>query len=183
MHVAIGIGSNEGDSPGIVRRALGMLERAGLKRLRVSLFYWTTPVDCMPETPPFLNGAVTGAWNGGVNDLLGVCKRIERDLGRPSSHSSKEARTIDLDILLFGDRVMRADRLCVPHPNLVKRLFVLAPLAEIAADWPVPPGERTVGELCKQLRSQLGEQTCAALVRPAGRLDDIRQDSSRKKNG
>ncbi len=173
MKAAIGIGSNLGESPLLIRQALEVLEREGLGACRVSTFYRTVPVDCVPGTPPFLNGAVTGDWKRSANELLALCKKIERRLGRPGVHSSREARTIDLDLLLFGDRVLRQEGLNVPHPNLGRRLFVLAPLAEIAGEWRVPPRGPTVRELFDRLARRLGPEACAAAVRPLGDLAEL----------
>ncbi|NOY79432.1 MAG: 2-amino-4-hydroxy-6-hydroxymethyldihydropteridine diphosphokinase [Kiritimatiellaeota bacterium] len=173
MNAAIGIGSNLGDSPALIRRALEMLEQGGLEACRVSTLYRTVPVDCVPGTPPFLNGAVTGRWKKNAGELLALCKRIERRLGRPRVHSSREARTIDLDLLLFGDRVLRDEGLNVPHPRLGRRLFVLAPLAEIAGDWRVPPQGTTVLQLLEHLVRELGPDARAVGIQPLGQRDEL----------
>ena len=80
-------------------------------------------------------------------DLSAMVKRIERSAGRVRSGVRWSARTLDLDLLLFGDEVLRRPRLVVPHPGLVVRRFVLAPLAELCPDRVVPGTGRTVAQL------------------------------------
>ena len=154
LPVAIGLGANLGNPRAAIRQAVGLLVQRGLRGLRASGLYESEPVDCVAGTPVFLNAALTGIWAGGAEALLILCQAIERQLGRPAAHSSREARVIDVDILLFGGSVVQQPRLIVPHPRLRDRLFVLLPLAEIAGDWLVPPGNETVARLCQRLAAQ-----------------------------
>ncbi len=150
LSVAIGLGSNLGDPVGCIYRAVRRLMRSGLQDIALSSLYETAPVDCVPGTPNFVNAALTGKWSGEASALLSDCHSIERALGRPRAHSSSEARTIDIDLLLVDDYVAHDEDLKVPHPLLTKRLFVLVPLCEIAPLWEVPGVNRTVGDLCAE---------------------------------
>ena len=111
----------------------------------------TKPVDCIPGTPDFINTAVIGQWEGTPLELLAVCQRIEREAGRPAVHSSREARLLDIDVLLWGTETLSLPNLIVPHPRMHLRRFVLEPLAAIAPDWIVPPFNKTVAQLLKNL--------------------------------
>ena len=136
--VALGLGANLDDPAGRILAAVERLRAGGLTRLRLSPLYETPPVDCTPGTPPFLNGALTGEWAESAADLRQLARRIEIDLGRPPAHSSREARCIDLDLLLFGPARLVTSELTLPHPRLSRRGFVLVPLADLAADWFLP---------------------------------------------
>lgn len=138
--VAVGLGSNLGDRGANLRRALALLGERALSGLRASTFLETAPVDCAPGAPAFLNAACTGFCRLSPRALLEVCQEIEIELGRPRRHGYHADRSIDLDLLLYGDWTLAAPGLCVPHPELARRDFVLAPLAEIAPDWRLPGG-------------------------------------------
>lgn len=142
--VAIAFGANLGNPRETIARALGQLLAAGVADLRVSDLYESQPVGCVPGTPPFVNGAVIGRWPGTPHELLHACQRIETAAGRPILHSQREARVLDLDILLFGKLQLALPELTIPHPRLVERLFVLVPLAQVAATWTVPGTVLTV---------------------------------------
>ncbi|OPZ25325.1 MAG: 2-amino-4-hydroxy-6-hydroxymethyldihydropteridine pyrophosphokinase [Lentisphaerae bacterium ADurb.BinA184] len=149
--VALGLGANLGDPPATFMRAVELLAAGGFEKAVLSPLYQTVPVECEPGAPPFCNAALTGDWPGGIAALLDLCQAIERQLGRPAAHLSRESRPIDIDILLAGERVVSSPRLRLPHPRLRRRLFVLIPLRDIAPDWPVPPGRQTVAALCERL--------------------------------
>jgi len=151
QRLALGVGSNLGDALAVIRTACTLLAEGGLAELVVSPLYETAPRDCVPGTPSFTNGAITGLWSGSPEQLLDLCHGIEARLGRPFPHSSQEARTIDLDILLFGDRQWRAERYQIPHRQLAKRLFVLVPLRDVAAEWHIPPKGTTVACQCERV--------------------------------
>ncbi len=127
----IALGGNIGDVPAAFRRAASALSGAGFYVLRLSSFYQTSPVDCPPGTPDFTNAVLTGFWDGSPEDLLHLCQRIEADNGRPNNHGYHVARTLDLDIILFGSRRIRTPELTIPHPRAAERDFVLIPLREI----------------------------------------------------
>ena len=97
--------------------------------------------------------ACCGKWGGTPEELLDLCQRIECEAGRPALHSSREARVLDCDIIIFGDLQMTTPRLIIPHPRARQRFFVLEPLAELAPQLRFPDGV-TVAEALAQLRGQ-----------------------------
>ena len=150
VRVAIALGSNLGDRRGHIEFALDQLQ-ADLEHLRASSLVETEPVDVHEPQPPYLNGAVVGETVLSPERLLAVLHRLERARGRarPSRHA---ARTLDLDLIFYGDQRIDTRTLIVPHPRFRERWFVLAPLAEVAGDWKDPVTGQTVGELLKGLR-------------------------------
>ena len=128
----LGLGSNVGDRELHLRRALDRLSTPGLRILRVSPIYETEPVDYANQRW-FLNLVVEAETSLFPVQLLAHISRIERGLGRVRT-VPKGPRTIDIDILLYGQRVVRSARLEIPHPRLAERRFVLAPLADLAPD-------------------------------------------------
>ena len=130
-HVYLALGSNVGDRLGVLR--------AALERVRLSIAVdavssvWDTAPELVTEQPRFLNAVVGGWTQRDPFELLAEFKRIERDLGRTPG-LRYGPRALDIDLLLYDAwRVMSAE-LDVPHPRMGERVFVLAPLAEIAPD-------------------------------------------------
>ena len=140
------MGGNLGDSARIFEEAASGLAAGGVENLRVSGIFRSAAVDCVPGTPDFCDRALTGEWAGGAGELFQLCQRLEREAGRPAVHSSRESRTLDLDLILFGDRRIDQPGLIVPHPRARLRRFVLEPLAEIAPDWIFPDCGKSVRE-------------------------------------
>ena len=99
-----------------------------------------------PTTTPFLNGVVVGETTLAPGDLLAALLAIERMRGRQRPHRHA-ARTLDLDLILYGDWVVNQPGLAVPHPRFRERRFVLAPLAEVAGEWVDPVTGQTVSAL------------------------------------
>ncbi|MCK6460724.1 MAG: 2-amino-4-hydroxy-6-hydroxymethyldihydropteridine diphosphokinase [Planctomycetes bacterium] len=146
---AFGLGSNLGDRRAHLDAAVEGLAAAG-QVLAVSSFRETEPVGGPPQ-PRYLNAAVTVETERSPRDLLALAQELERRAGRTRGVRFGP-RTLDVDLLLFGDLLLEEPLLVVPHPRLGERLFVLEPLAEIALDWPVPGTGRTVSELLADLR-------------------------------
>ena len=145
--VYIGLGSNLGDREATIRAAVDRLRaHPQIKVTAESSLIETAPVGGPAGQPTFLNGAAALETDLEPDALLDVLKGIERDLGR-RPRTRWGPREIDLDVLLYGDRVIETARLTVPHPRLAQRRFVLAPLSEIAPDARDPVTGRTVREM------------------------------------
>jgi 2-amino-4-hydroxy-6-hydroxymethyldihydropteridine diphosphokinase len=138
----IGLGSNLGDREENLRGALERLNELG--RVRVSSFRETEPVG-VTDQPRFVNAAAELETDLSPQDLLARLLEIERDLGRDRARERRWGpRTIDLDLLLYGDQVLDEPGLKVPHPRLDERRFVLEPLHELAPELSLPDGRRVV---------------------------------------
>ena len=149
--VVLALGGNLGDVANTFRQAAAALTQAGLTELKCSSFYRTVPVDCPPGTPDFLNAVVIGNWNGPVEMLHAITKNLEKKFGRPSLHGRHTSRTLDIDIILFGEAIVETPELTIPHREAARRRFVLEPWAEIAPDRIFPGTGRTVRELLAEL--------------------------------
>lgn len=143
--VYFSLGSNLGDREAYLRRALDALGVAGGRVLRVSSIRETEPVD-VREQPKFLNLVAEAETDLFPKQLLARTQQIERELGRART-LPKGPRTIDIDILLYGNLVMDTPELTIPHPRMAERLFVLEPLAELAPELRHPATHRTVREM------------------------------------
>jgi len=143
--VYLSLGSNLGDRESNLRAAVERMAAEEIAVLRVSPVYETAPVDYR-EQPWFLNMVVEADTRLFPMQLLARIGRIERALGRVRS-VPKGPRTVDIDILLYGNAVIRRPRLEVPHPRMAERRFVLAPLADLAPELRHPVARRTVREL------------------------------------
>ena len=133
----VGIGSNLGDREGQLRTALKVLAAEdGIEVVAVSELRETEPVGLV-EQPRFLNGAVRLSTELSPQELLGRLLAIEQRLGRVRKERYGP-RTIDLDLLVYGDEVVETPGLTVPHPRLHERRFALEPLAELEPDLVIP---------------------------------------------
>jgi 2-amino-4-hydroxy-6-hydroxymethyldihydropteridine diphosphokinase len=143
--VAIALGSNLGDRQAHLSWAV---ERMGewLDGLRVSSFIETEPVGVDEPQPAYLNAAVVAETTLEPDDVLQRLLALERDRGR-TRPGFRASRTLDLDLILYGDRVIDTPGLTVPHPRFRDRAFVLVPLAEIAPEWRDPVTGKTVSSL------------------------------------
>jgi len=147
--VLVALGSNCGDSLAIVRGAITDLAQFARGELRASHLWRTSPVDCPPDSPDFVNAVVAFEARDGLSadDLLDALKALERAHGRAAPRRRNAPRELDLDLLLFGAERRDDARLTLPHPRAHLRRFVLAPAAEVAADVVWPGAERTVADL------------------------------------
>ncbi len=142
--VYLSLGSNIGDREKNLRAAIVSLENANVRVTRVSSFYETEPVD-LREQPWFLNCVVEGTTEVPALELLHALRRIEARMGSKKL-IAKGPRLIDMDILLYGDETIDTPELQVPHPRMLRRKFVLAPLAEIAPNVKHPSWNGTAAE-------------------------------------
>jgi 2-amino-4-hydroxy-6-hydroxymethyldihydropteridine diphosphokinase len=150
--VAIALGSNLGDRRGHLAWAVLQLGQY-LHNLRASPPVETEPVDVPDPQPPYLNAAVTGETSLTAVELMEVLGRLERERGR-QRRSYRAARTLDLDLILYGAEVIDAPGVTVPHPRFRERRFVLQPLASLAPDWNDPLTGSTVQELLDVLNQK-----------------------------
>ncbi|MFQ5817415.1 MAG: 2-amino-4-hydroxy-6-hydroxymethyldihydropteridine diphosphokinase [Terriglobia bacterium] len=151
--VYLSLGSNRGDRAANLERALAALGEAGVAVRRRSAVYETEPLD-VPDQPWFLNCVVEVETELMPLGLLRAVERIERQLGRNRSGALPAPRTIDIDIVLFGNHVVRSPELTIPHPRLAERRFVLEPLRELAPELRHPITRKTPAEMLAELTSR-----------------------------
>ena len=154
--VFLGIGSNLGDRLATISRAIQGLSR--LPRIRVvqmTTIFETQPIGGPPQ-PGFLNTAVEIETDLPPLELLDRLQDLERALGRQPSEIRWAPRAIDLDILLYDQRILNDDRLTIPHVQLHRRRFALEPLAQLAPEVMHPVLRKTIRELLAGLPSTAG---------------------------
>ncbi|MBS1839934.1 MAG: 2-amino-4-hydroxy-6-hydroxymethyldihydropteridine diphosphokinase [Acidobacteria bacterium] len=128
--VYLSLGSNLGDRVAMLRTGIDALTSAKVLVRKISSFYETEPVDFLDQ-PWFLNCVVEAETSLPPQELLRTLRGIESSIGSKKEFS-KGPRLLDIDILLYGDETIDSPELQIPHPRMVRRKFVLAPLAEIA---------------------------------------------------
>lgn len=149
----IALGSNLADPLHQVNCALQALaDLPGSRRIATSSFYRTPPYG-PADQPDFLNAVIALDTQLTATDLLTQTQRIECEQGRIRKAERWGPRTLDLDILLFGDQTIRSERLTVPHYDMHNRAFMLLPLVEIAPEITLPDGTRAA-DLLARLDSQ-----------------------------
>jgi 2-amino-4-hydroxy-6-hydroxymethyldihydropteridine diphosphokinase len=147
----VAVGANLGDRRANIERAVQILnETDGVEVTRVSSLLENQAVGGPPGAPDFLNGAIELRTTLSPRDLLDRLLNIEQALGR-QRREKWGPRTIDLDLLLYGDDVIDQPHLHVPHPRLHERRFVLQPLAEIAPDVVHPTIRKSITRLLSEL--------------------------------
>ena len=138
MRAYVGLGSNLGNREKMLRRALELLEADDdIRVVAISTIRETDPVE-IEDQPRFLNAAAAIETELGPKELLGRLLGIELTLGRTREGPRYGPRTIDLDLLLYGDEVVDGPGLHVPHPRLAERRFALEPLRELDPELVVP---------------------------------------------
>lgn len=149
--VFLSLGSNVGDRQQNLRQAMAELSKlSDTKLVQASSLYRTQPVDRIDQ-PEFLNAAAEIETGWEPEELLAALQGIEALLGRVRQERWGP-RTLDLDIIYYGSRILKSPRLEIPHPRAQQRAFVLAPLAEIAGSWVDPVLGITVREMWERLK-------------------------------
>lgn len=153
MRAGIALGSNLGERRANLRAARAQI--IALPKIEgpvlASSIYETEPVACAADAEMFLNAVMEIGYAGEAIGLLQSLRDIEAGLGRPARHERNASRTLDLDLLYFGDLVLATPALELPHPRLRARRFVLEPLAEIRPDLILPSERECVGDLLGKL--------------------------------
>jgi 2-amino-4-hydroxy-6-hydroxymethyldihydropteridine diphosphokinase len=142
--VFIGIGSNIGDKYKHVSEALDLL-KVNCDIMDISSCYLTTPIG-YKEQSNFINLVIKVETDLDPDNLMDFLLEVESSLGRTRSILNGP-RKIDLDILFYNQEIINNDKLCIPHPRLQQRLFVLIPMSEIDPDFSHPVINKTIGEL------------------------------------
>ena len=145
IRVAIAMGSNLGDRRAHLEYAIDAVA-LDLTNIKASAFFETQPIGVGEEHGPYLNAVVVGSTSLSARDLLDRLLEIEEERGRTRPYYLAP-RTLDLDLILYGDSIVNEDGLQVPHPRFRERGFVLAPLAEIAPEMIDPVTHQTISEL------------------------------------
>lgn len=145
-----------GDSEAILCRAMERLAQISEAPAQKSSLYQTTPVDCPPGSPPFVNAVVGFAPRADETpeSLLEKLQQLEREFGRKAKLVLNEPRRLDLDLICYGHEVRNTAALKLPHPRAAQRRFVLQPLAEIAPELVLPGQKKTVQQLLNGLQSR-----------------------------
>jgi 2-amino-4-hydroxy-6-hydroxymethyldihydropteridine diphosphokinase len=157
-NVFLSLGSNIGDREAQLREATERLETTGVRIVRTSSVYETEPRD-LREQPWFLNLVLEVETSLFPVQLLATILEIEESMGRKRD-VPKGPRSIDIDILLYGESVVETDDLQIPHPRLAQRRFVLEPLVELAPDLRHPQSNRTMRDLMREVQDQRAVMRC-----------------------
>ena len=135
MRGFLGLGSNLGD------------RLTSLRVVASSPVYETAPQGALPDQPDFLNACLEIDTDLDPEALLDLAKQLESELGRPQPVERHGPRSIDIDVLLLGDAPHRSERLTLPHPEILRRRFVLAPLLDLDPSLELPDGTRLAAVL------------------------------------
>lgn len=151
MKCAIALGSNQGNSLDILESSLNALDLIpGIELIQTSSWYQTKPVGTPQPQADYLNGCALLSTEQTPEELLAILQATEIQFGRVNK-GTLQARTLDLDLLLYGDVVLNTPDLTIPHPRMNERAFVLVPLAEIAPFWIEPRSGNKIAKLLKSV--------------------------------
>jgi 2-amino-4-hydroxy-6-hydroxymethyldihydropteridine diphosphokinase len=159
----IALGSNLGDSRRIILEVMVRLQIFSNRSLLKSSLWQTTPVNCPPNAPLFVNAVIRLAPRAGETpeSLLQKLCGLEKEFGRLPKKVLNEPRPLDLDLIAFGMETRNLPELILPHPRAHLRRFVLQPLSEIAPDLILPGQTKTISQLLAELP---GEEIVTQLV-------------------
>ncbi len=133
----IAFGGNLGHVDETFRMALAALQAQGFTLEKMSDIITTEAEGCENGAPDFRNAVAVGVWkNDNPFSLLAVCQKLEAQFGRPNDHAKSVSRTLDLDLILFGELRIHSDdgKLILPHPRAKNRRFVTVPLSQVAPE-------------------------------------------------
>ena len=151
----VALGSNLGDSRRIILDAMAGLQKFSAAPILKSSLWQTSPVNCPPGSPMFLNAVVgiVPQKNETPESLLKKLRELEKEFGRQPKTVLNEARPLDLDLIAFGNEIRHSPELILPHPRAQERRFVLQPLSEIAPELILPGQGKSVADLLSELAS------------------------------
>jgi 2-amino-4-hydroxy-6-hydroxymethyldihydropteridine diphosphokinase len=149
----VALGSNLGDSARLIAEALAALQRVSNEPILKSSLWETSPVDCPPGSPKFVNAVagLTPRRDETPKSLLKKLRKLEEEFGRKAKKIPNEPRPLDLDLIVFGDVQHNTPKLILPHPRAHTRRFVLQPLSEIAPELILPGQTKTVSQMLAEL--------------------------------
>jgi len=152
----VALGSNLGDSRQIILDAMARLQQFSDEPIRISSLWETSPVDCPPNSPKFLNavvGLILKEYET-PESLLEKLRELEKEFGRTPKTVLNEPRPLDLDLIAFENETRNSPELILPHPRAHLRKFVLQPLSEIAPELILTDQTKTVSQLFAELSSE-----------------------------
>jgi 2-amino-4-hydroxy-6-hydroxymethyldihydropteridine diphosphokinase len=153
MLVIVALGANLGDPAKTLRDAMARLQSLSDEPILKSSLWQTTPVDCPPDSPKFVNAIVGMIPRKGETpeSLLEKLQKLEKEFGRMPKKILNESRPLDLDLITFGHETRKTPLLTLPHPRVHLRRFVLQPLSEIAPDLILPGQTKSISQLLTEL--------------------------------
>ncbi len=148
MRIFLALGSNLEKREGYLQSGIRGLANLGIDIVRCASLYSTEPRDVLDQ-PRFINTAVEAATVLSPDELLSACLEVEKENQR-TRHATKGPRTLDIDIIFYGNEIVQTGRLIIPHPRFAARRFVLVPLAEIAPQFIDPVSGKTIATLLER---------------------------------
>ncbi|MCC5886573.1 MAG: 2-amino-4-hydroxy-6-hydroxymethyldihydropteridine diphosphokinase [Gammaproteobacteria bacterium] len=168
--ILVALGANLGDPCRQLREARAELEgRLGRSGVLASSMWSSRPVDCPPGSPDFVNAVLAFPLTvaGSARELLSVLQEVERAFGRNRDTGRNAPRTLDLDLLIYGDLLQSDPRCLLPHPRALERRFVVEPAAEVLPDLIWPGTGRRLSQVREALRKSSREDPAQADMAPS----------------